>query len=277
MSHPSHHHIITDWNFQNLICESIQESVQFSTLHSNLIQIICEFAYNIRITRWSSHAEIFDFFVMQRLEQIYQQQIIDKFLENESKIYQEFSEEIIFASNNQFHANHGCLMSAMYTFNSHQMFQLDATAYTRSIYATTPVCRDWNLQHLICQTLHNVHTQSSLNYNIIQIICDYAFNIHLDTWTIYAAKYDQFILKFHTPNNFNLQSHIEEQLINQTYPEREFLTQSLQIDFIYNDYLYGSATDILDFPWKHCWVSRTWYPSSILSEPPTIQYVQHNY
>ncbi len=218
----------TDWNLQNEICESFIVAVKKSLLHADILQIIFDFAYHINISKWQAHSLELD----QYIEQMLYTEAIQIHLD--SSPLQEFITQILFRSQLQFSAKNGCLVDTMYTFNSQHLRASYLKHYTifttQTPIPTTPItCKDWNLQNVICETMAIAHTQSTLTHQMVQIICEYAYNIHLPTWKVYANKYDNFMINFHLPVNLSIQDHIQEQINHQKNAPKEFLYEDMDL------------------------------------------------
>eukprot|EP01084_Bolivina_argentea_P055292 101388_1 len=83
--------------------------------------------------------------------------------------------------------------------------------------------KDWNFQHILCDTMWHVSKHSTLDTDIVQVICEYAFHINLHWWTKHAMQCDQFVMQ--DIHNEEIQETINEFLNFEAYQLKEFADQ----------------------------------------------------
>ncbi len=86
--------------------------------------------------------------------------------------------------------------------------------------------QDWNYQHILCETIINSSTQSCLNTDSLQIICEFAYDINPNSWVLHATTSDHMIME--QLQTQIVQDQTEEYLSFETWPQKEFANQLCQ-------------------------------------------------
>ncbi len=83
--------------------------------------------------------------------------------------------------------------------------------------------KDWNFQHILLDTMWHVSKHSTLDTDIVQVVCEYAFHINLHSWTKHAMQCDQFVMQ--DIQNEEIQENINEFLNFEAFALKEFADQ----------------------------------------------------